>query len=180
MNRKALKLATIAMTLFAVGAISIPFLGSLNPNSRSVDYTSELSIAIDLDEQSPGTYEEKASEYSRYFVLRDFDGEVYVYFVRHYSNAYWIADVSWERPFMPCVDFGPDASGNKLLEGGKIRCHDADNSNWSRRDLVWDYTGKSMGERTDDMTQADYDVRDGMLMIKGSFWPLSDIEPDEA
>ena len=179
MNRKTLKVVIITMTLLAVVAISIPFFGSLRPNSRSVDNSSELGIAIDLDDLSPGTYEEKASEYSRYFVLRDFDGEVYVYFVRHYGDAYWIADISWDRPFMPCLDFGPDASGNKLLEGGRMRCHDADNSEWSRREQVWDFAGKSMGERTGDMTQADYDIRDGMLMIKGSFWPLSDIDPGE-
>ena len=180
MNRKILKIAIFAMTLFAVGAISIPFFGSLGPNSRSIDNAGELGIAIDLDELSPGTYAEKASEYSRYFVLRDFDGEVYVYFVRYYSNAYYIADISWDRPFKPCVDFGPDASGNQLLEGGKIRCRDAKMSDWSQRELVWDYAGKSMGERTGDMPQAEYEIRDGMLMIKGSFWPLSDINPDDA
>lgn len=168
------------MTLFAVGAISIPFFGSLSPNSRSVENASELGRAIDLDQLPPGTYEERASEYSRHFVLRNFDGEVYVYFVRHYSNAYYIADISWDRPFMPCVDFGPDASGNQLLEGGKIRCRDAKMSDWSKRELVWDYAGKSMGERTGDMSQAAYEIRDGMLMIKGSFWPLSDINPDDA
>jgi hypothetical protein len=143
-NKKALKISIIAMTVFAVGAISIPFFGALSPNSRSVDNASELGIAIDLGELSPGTYEEKASEYSRYFVLRDFDGEVYVYFVRHDRGAYYIADISWDRPFMPCVNFGTDASGNRLLEGGKIRCHDAELSDWSERELVWDYTGKSM------------------------------------
>ena len=168
------------MAFFAVGAISIPFFGSLSLNSRSVDTAIELGLAVDLERLSPGTYEEKASEYSRYFVLRDFDGEVYVYFIRHYSDAYYIADISWDRPFMPCVDFGPDASGNQLLEGGKIRCHDPRESDWSQRELVWDYAGKSMGERTDDMSQAEYEIRDGILMIKGSFWPLSDINPDDA
>lgn len=81
----------------------------------------------------------------RFFVLRNHDGEVYVYSIRHYGNAYHIADISWDRPFMTCVDFGPDASGNQLLEGGKIRCHDARMSDWPQRELVWDYSGKSMG-----------------------------------
>ncbi len=180
MNIKTLKIAIIAMALFAVGATSIPLVGSLSPNSRSIANASELGIAIDLDELLPGTYEEKAGDYSRYFVLRDFDGEIYVYFVRHYSNAYYIADISWDRPFMPCVDFGPDAFGSQLVEGGKIRCRDAKMSDWSQRELVWDYTGKSMGERSGNMFQAEYEIRDGMLIIKGSFWPLSDIDLNDA
>lgn len=168
------------MTLFAAGALTVPFFGSLNPTSHSVENAVQLGIAIDLDELSLGTYIEKASEYSRYFALRDFDGKVYVYMVRHYSDAYRIADVSWDRPFLPCVRFGPDALGSRLVEGGKIRCHDSEMSDWSRRESVWEYSGRSMGERTGDMSEVEYEVRDGMLMIKGSFWPLSDITPDDA
>ena len=100
--------------------------------------------------------------------------------VRYYSDAYRIAEFSWNRPFMRCVRFGPDASGNRLVEGGKIRCHDSDMTDWSRRESVWDYSGKSMGERTEDMPEAEYEVREGMLMIKDSFWPLTDISQDDA
>ena len=168
------------MSLIALGALTVPFLGSLGPTSQSVENAAQLGLAIELDELAPGTYLEKASEYSRYITLRDFDGEVYVFMVRYYSDAYWIAEFSWDRPFMGCVRFGPDASGNRLVEGGKIRCHDSEMSDWSRRESVWDYSGKSMGERSEDMPEAEYEVRDGMLMIKDSFWPLTDISPDNA
>ncbi len=159
--------------------MSIPFAGSLSPNSRSVDNADQTGIAVDLGGLSPGTYLEKAGEYSRYFVIRDFDGEVYVYVVRHYGDAYRVPDITWDRPSIPCVQFGPEASGNRLVRDGKIRCHDPDLSDWWRRELVWDYAGRSMGERTDDIPEADYEVLDDMLIIKGSYWPLSDIAPGE-
>lgn len=179
MNKKALKIALIAMSLIALGALTVPFIGSLSSTSKSVENAAQLGVAIELDELAPGTYIEKASEYSRYIALRDFDGEVYVYMVRYYSDAYRIADIYWDRPSMRCVLFGPDASGNRLVEGGKIRCHDSEMSDWSRRESVWDYSGKSMGERTEDMPEAEYEVREGMLMISDSFWPLTDIPPDD-
>lgn len=66
---------------------------------------------------------------------------------------------------MTCVDFGPDASDNQLLEGGKIRCHDARMSDWSKRELVWDSFEKSRGERTHDMSQTEHEILDGMLPL---------------
>ncbi len=169
----------VAMTVFAVGALSIPFAGSLRPTSRSVENAVQLGIAIDLDDLVPGSFVEKASEYSRYFVLRDFDRKVYVYSVRNYGDAYRIAEFSWDRPFMRCSRFAPDLVDKRLVEGGKIRCHDSEMSDWSRRESVWDYSGKSMGEQTGDMPEAEYEIQDGMLVIKDSFWPMSDIERDD-
>ncbi len=168
------------MSVSAVAALTVPFFGSLSPTSQSVENAAQHGIAIELDELAPGTYVEKASEYSRYIALRDFDGEVYVYMVRYYSDAYRIADIYWDRPSTRCVRFGPDASGNRLVEGGRIRCHDSEMSDWSRRESVWEYSGRSMGERTEDMPETEYEVREGMLIIKGSFWPLTDISPDDA
>ena len=97
---------------------------------------------------------------------------------RGYQNE--IADINWDRLSTGCVRFGPDASGNRLVEGGKIRCHDSEMSDWSRRESVWDYSGKNMGERTDDIPEAEYEVREGMHIIKDSFWPLTGISPDDA
>ncbi len=170
----------IAMTVFALGAISIPFIGSLSPTSHSIENAVQLGIAIDLDDLAPGTFVEKSSDYSRYFALRDFDGEVYVYSIRYYGDSYRIAEFSWDRPVIRCSRFGPDSVGSNLTEGGKMRCHDPDMSDWSRRESVWDYSGKSMGERTDDMPGSEHKVQDGILVIKDSFWPLTDIEHDDA
>jgi len=179
LNKKTLKFVMIAMTVFALGAVSIPFVGSLSPTSHSIENAVQLGIAIDLDELVPGTFVEKASDYSRYFALRNFDGEVYVYSIRYYDDAYGIAEFSWDRPFMWCSRFGPDSVGSNLVEGGKMRCHDPDMSDWSRRESVWDYSGKSMGERTDDMPEAEHEIQGGILVIKDSVWPLSDIERDD-
>ena len=179
LSKRAIKLLMIAMAVFALGAISIPFVGSLSPTSHSIEDAVQLGIVIDLDELVPGTFIEKSSDYSRYFVLRDFDGEVYVYSIRYYDDAYLIAEHSWDRPFMSCSHFGPDSVGSKLMEGGKMRCDDPDMSDWSRRESVWDYSGKNMGEKTDDMPEAEHEIRGSMLMIKDSVWPLSDVERDD-
>lgn len=175
MNKRTLKVALIAMTALGVGALTVPFLGSLSPNSQSVENALQSRTVVDLAELAPGTFVEKGSEYTRFFVLRDFDGEIYVYEVRHLGDAYRIPDGSWDRPYMPCRRFGPEASGNRLVRNGSIRCHDPDLSDSWRRELTWSYSGKSMGERTGDIPRVDFDVRERVLMIKGSYWPLSDI-----
>ena len=167
------------MSLFALGAVAIPFIGSLGPSDQSVENAKQLGITIDLDELTAGTFLEKGSEYNRYIAVRDFDGEVHLFSVPHRREKYWIAEFSWSRPVMPCERFGPDAIGRNLVKGGMIRCHDAEMSDWSRTESVWDYSGKNMGERTEDMPEAQFEVNDHLLIIKDTFWPLSDFASDD-
>ena len=167
------------MSLFAVGALTIPFFGSLTPTTQSVENAEQLGITVDLDELAPGTFVEKGSEYNRYFVLRNFDGAVRLFAVPHRRDRYYIAEFYWSRPAMPCEQFGPDAVGNRLVEGGMIRCHDPDMADWSRRESVWDYSGTNMGERTEDMPEAKYEINGSLLVIKDTFWPLTDVAPDD-
>lgn len=168
------------MSLFALGALTIPFFGSLSPTNQSVENAEQLGFTVDLDEIAPGTFIEKGSEYNRYFVLRDFDGEVHLFTVPHRRKMYWIAEFYWSQPVMPCERFGPDAVGKDLIEGGMIRCHDPDMSDWFRRESVWDYSGKNMGERTEDMPEAQFEINGSLLVIKDTFWPLDDVSSDDA
>lgn len=133
MKTKSLKFALIALAIVALGAISVPFIGSLSPTDRSVDNARASGRFVDVGELALGGFLEKGNEYSRYFALRDFDGQVRLFSVRHRRGTYWIADLSWERPFSPCGDFGPDAVGNRLVEGGAFRCHDPDSSDWYKK-----------------------------------------------
>ena len=127
---------------------------------------------VDLDKLAPGTFLEKGSEYSHYFVLRDFDGQVRLFSVRYYQGKYWIADLDWERPFLSCNDFGPDADGNRLVKGGHFRCRDESMGDWYSRESVWNYAGKNLGTRTGDMPEARYDIRGNTLFILDGIWPL--------
>ena len=175
MNIKHLKFALAALTLFALGAASIPFLGSLSPNSRSLEHAGESGRAVDLDDLELGTFIEKGDDYSRYFVIHDFDGQIRLFAVPYREGKYRIADLTWDRPFLPCEDFGPDADGSRLINGGAFRCRDESMSDWWRKESVWDYSGKSMGERSGDMPEGRYDIREGTLFIVDGFWPLEDI-----
>ena len=168
------------MSFFALGALTIIFFGSLSPTNQSVRNAEQLGITVDLDELAPGTFVEKGSEYNRYFVLRDFDGAVRLFAVPHRRKTYWIAEFYWSRTAMPCERFGPDAIGNRLVEGGMIRCHDPGMSDWSRRESIWDYSGKNMGERTEDMPEAKFEIVGNLLVIKNTFWPLAEVSPDDA
>lgn len=168
------------MSLIGLVAITIPFFGSLGPNSQAVENARQLGITVDLDALSPGTFIEKASEYNHYFVLRDFNGEIRLFAVPHRRERYWIAEFNWYRPVIPCEKFGPDAEGSNLLKGGVFRCHDTDMSEWISKENVWDYSGKNMGERTEDMPEAQYEREGAILVIKDSFWPLADVASDEA
>ena len=175
MNTKYLKFALLTLTLIAIGAISVPFLGSLSPNSRSLEHAGEAGRVVDLKDLATGTFLEKGSEYSRYFVIRDFEGQVRLYAVTYRQQMYWIADLRWDRPFLPCENFGPDADGNRLIKGGAFRCRDESMSDWWRKESGWDYSGKNRGERSGDMPESRYEIRDDMLFIVDAFWPLEDI-----
>jgi len=158
----------------------MPFLGSLSPNSRSIERAGESGRAVDLEDLKAGTFLEKGSEYYRYFVIRDFEEQVKVYAVPYHEGKYWIADLRWDRPFLPCEDFGPDVDGNRLIEGGAFRCRDESMSDWWRKETVWDYSGKSRGVRSGNMPEARYEIRNRILFIVDGFWPLEDISASGA
>ena len=167
------------LAIIAVGAVSVPFIGSLGPTDRAIDNARQSGRFVDASELAPGTFLEKGNEYSRYFALRDFDGQVRLFSVRHRRGTYWIADLSWERPFSPCDDFGPDAVGDKLIKGGAFRCHDPNSSNWYLKEMVWDYSGKNLGKRTGDMIEARYKVEGDTLFILDEMWPVEEFTNHE-
>ena len=37
-----------------------------------------------------------------------------------------------------------------------------------------------MGERTEDMPEAQFEINGGLIVIKHTFWPLAETSPDEA
>lgn len=168
------------MSLIAVAAISIPFFGSLKPNDRSLEISGQTGRTVDLDMLASGSFLEKGSEYARYFVLRDLNGQVRLFSVPYRQDTYWIADLHWDRPFLPCDDFGPDSDGNRLIAEGAFRCHDESMGDWYRRESVWDYTGKNLGTRTGDMPEARYEVRGNTLFILDGVWPLENTSGPES
>lgn len=154
----------LGFAVVAAVAVSIPFIGSLAPTSPVTD----SATRIDISQLTPGTYKEFGPEYRRYFVLRDFDGQVHLFSVRRWREGYALADVGWATANFVCADFGPDSSGDRLERHGSFRCRDEEMPEWYRANLVWDYSGRNRSESIEDMVQVDFEISGDSLVFRDS------------
>ena len=172
MRGKFLGLSILAMAALASLALSTVFLGSLAPNTKSLERADESGRSVSLESLEVGSFLTRQDEFFRYFVLRDFEGAVRVYSVPYREGAFWIADLRWDRPFLPCIDFGPDSDGRMLVQGGAFRCRDDDLSEWWQRESVWDYSGRSLGVMSANMPETEYVLRGEFVILIDGNAPL--------
>jgi hypothetical protein len=163
LSKKTLKFALVAMTLIAFGALSVAFVGSRSPSQKAQSLVAE----IDLDEIDQGTFVEVESQYGKVFALRDLEGERRVFLVPHHDGQYWLPDPSWERPYYPCKDFGPDSVGQKLVAGGLFRCRSS-SVDWITTDesMTWEYSGENKAGNIEDMRVPKFFYLGSHMMIK--------------
>ena len=158
-------MVTAAIGLFA---FSIPFISSLAPT----ELADETVTKIDVSDLASGTYREFGPANRRYFLLRDFDGQVRLFSVWRWTEGYALADVRWETANFICADFGPDSVQNRLDKDGLFRCRDEEMPEWYRANLVWDYSGKNRGQSVEDLPEEDYELHGNTLVLHGTNIPL--------
>ena len=164
LKRRLLKTSLAVTAAIGLVAFTIPFLGSLAPT----ELASETTTRIDVSDLASGTYREFGPAYRRYFLLRDFDGQVRLFAVWRATEGYLLADRRWEFANYPCANFGPDSTENRLEENGAFRCRDEEMPDWYRANLVWDYSGENVGQSVEDLPEEDYELHGDSLVLRGS------------
>lgn len=124
-----------------------------------------LPARIDTNDLGAGSYVETVRASARVFVIRDFDGALYVFGVPYWDGAYWLPEFDWSRPARPCAIFGPDNVDGRLVEGGMFRCREPEPGEFFRREHSWTYSGENQGYHTVDMKQADFRMEGTILVL---------------
>ena len=161
LNTRALKWRVVFFCVLALGIFLVPMIGSLAP--------SEVAKAgrpgIDVSGLIPGSYIEKKYSRSSVFVVRRFDESLFVFEIVVRDGQYWLPDLSWNRPFIPCADFGFDGHGQKISVGGSFACRDSELSDFWATELNWDHSGKNLGKMTEDIPEIRFSVEAKKVLL---------------
>ena len=153
--------AIIAAALVGVGIVAAPFVSAILENA-----TDEAAQPIvSLTDLTTGSFVEVELKTSRAFVLRDFDGQVYVFSVPYSDSAYWLPEFDWNHPAIPCAQFEPDNKDGLLIPDGKFRCVLPDQGEFFRYEHSWSYSGENQGYRTSDMRVADHEMTEDAVLL---------------
>jgi hypothetical protein len=155
--------AIIAAALVGVGIVAAPFVSTILENAT--DEAAQPTVS--LTDLAIGSFVEVELKASRAFVLRDFDGQVYVFSVPYSDSAYWLPEFDWTHPAIPCAQFEPDNKDGLLIPDGKFRCVLPDQGEFFRYEHSWMYSGENQGYRTSDMKVADHEMTEDTVLLGG-------------
>lgn len=141
----------------------VPFIKSMNPSAKAGMQLPHFDVST----LTPGEYvlSRNLGEV-KYLILKDYDSNIYVYWLPVKDNQVLMPDVHWWHWGGLCSSFGPDASNGKLLANGVIRCRDDIRPDWLSKEWRWTYDGKSLGKYTDDMERVKFTI-EGRYLIAG-------------
>jgi hypothetical protein len=156
-TKQALAASVISLTALALGLLSAPFIGSLQPSNRA----SANLPTMDLSMIEPGNFQllphPTGVQLHHGFevgllVYRTHTGEFYLWDVPAKEGKVGMPDISWWRPFYLCKNFGPAIRAGRVDESQPIECHDTQlPSSWWAREWRWSINGEALGSHVDDM-----------------------------
>lgn len=161
MTRRRVRVTLLVIGLVVAGIALSPYLSTL----IETDDAGSTRPSVVLSELKTGSYVEVELPAARVFVLRDFDGQVYVFSVPYSDTAYWLPEFDWSHPAIPCAEFAPDNKDGMLVEEGRFRCRLPDHGEFFRREHSWSYSGKNLGFRTADLKIADHEMTEDSVFL---------------
>ena len=169
MNRKILIASTITLALIGVLLTSVPFTGSLQPSEKAKSARPQF----DISNLGNGEYQFKKPDSderwnSKFLIIRDWDGEVYVNLVPVENGKVFMPDRFWRWTGHHCSDLRPETGDdNKILPSGEILCHDSDMPEWSKEKWRWTYDGRSKTDWVADMFKPQFEFRSNVVYVCG-------------
>ena len=165
-RRRVLVFMTAAVGLSGFALAMKPFIESMNPTDRAVANLPH----IDISNIEPGGYRYVSTGRdwgfeSEWLIIRDTEGEIYVYTIPLQDGKYLMPDLSWFRPGGFCVEFGPEMISEVVTKDSVIKCHDIEMYDWGRKEWRWTLDGKNLGEHTNDMYSPKFSVNNDKLII---------------
>ena len=167
MNRGILKISVAIFLIMALVLAAIPFVSSLNPSARAGETLQHILIS-DLEVGDFLVEDDLAKGYfkGRYLVIKDYEAKVHVYLVPIRENRFMLPVVRWWNWGALCEDFRPDIQNSKIKPGGIIQCHDSDFVEAQNPEWHWEYSGKNLGNYTEDMMTVPHKI-EGPYVIVG-------------
>jgi len=161
-GKKKQYLTTLLAVFVLTGLIAVALLlvKTMLPNAKQKSALPQFRA----DDIKAGTYKEVTGPYYQAFLLRTNDGEFQVFSVPFSDGKYLMPDPTWRRAVWPCNKFGPDAEGNRLIDGGVFRCQESESA-WLN-EIEWTYKGESKTPPYEDLQQPKYDIVDGVMVLR--------------
>jgi len=161
MRRRRLQITAVIVGLAFIGVAAVLLFSSRDRVGTERPDRPRIDIAALL----PGNFIEQKLDVARVFVLRDLDGQIYVFTVPFWDGAYWLPEFDWSHPAIACADFGPDTTEGELTEDGAFRCRLPHYGEFFRREHSWSYSGENLGYRTADMKIAEHEIDRNIVLL---------------
>lgn len=165
-KKKVLVRIVFFMSFISIVMVSIPIISSLQPPASAGSALPHINI----DDLPAGSYRFEESGRKgwmgiRWLILKDHDGQLYVYSVPTNEGQVMMPDINWFKWGGSCKHFHPETVNSQIKPNGVIRCHDDDISEWSAAEWRWNYKGKNLGRNTADMKTQRFKIEAGYVVI---------------
>lgn len=153
---KILRMSTLSLGFVGLGALAVPFIGSLAPGEAT---RAAATVTVKISNIPPdGTI---VADYLGYraFVVRE--PEMQVFLMPYDDGDYLMPELTWERVYLRCGEFEIDSEG--------FSCKDPGFSDWWQDQMKWNRLGEGQGAFTPDLQTANYRVRGGYLILSPEY-----------
>ena len=158
------------MSALGAFALFIMLSGSLSLSEREKSKRSQHDISkLDTGSYQIDYFKNNKEMEQKVLIIKDWSNKIYVHILPLENNVVVMPERWWGWGYFHCNDFSPEViENNKIRKHGKIKCHDKNAPEWLKEsEWVWEYSGKSLGQRTHDMISRSYEINHNTLYVNG-------------
>lgn len=169
-RRKFLITSFTFLCLTGLGFLTLLFVGSLKPSARAKNSLITLNISElargDYLAVNNGHYGPDKDGYGvSLMIYRSRKNQIFAWSIPTRNGLYLMPDITWNKPFYECRDFGPTRVNGQIDESKPVQCHDLgqDQQFWQKV-WQWDLSGKNISRQAEDLRLSKGTVRGGFFV----------------